>query len=660
MMMNMDVISHNPYRLLGLLSNASKKEIVAKHAKLRAFAKTGRMIAEDNDFLKLLPAVDRTEQTLTQALNSISLPKDRVTAGLFWFVESTPADEEALCYLRKGKMDKALPIWLDDQNYSACLNLAVAALIKQSWAAALYYYACLLDDEHKRNALIECIAGETDLFTEEELQRIFVDKLLAAFPRVAWMEHFMQGEFTLCDSLFPMGNRLKQSELCASLSMRCCDVAQMRIDSCLATAEEATRKDARTCLKATENFVGAIKPQLHTLRICQGKENREYRRYCDKVANRIVDSCISYYNRDKENHVRARNIRALLRYALRVADGDVVRKRCKENYDYIEKECERLIPPEVEEEIARIQDQIAAFKRQKVPIGYVAQRLDEAMAACSQGLQRIRIALGETNAHYVRISSEVVNFAVSIVMDATDSIHPDREKILREMLMWGKTLLTALKTYAKDTACEANYDKALKYIVELLASIPTDTFQKQQSAKLEIQVQAPQKVVVGERFRFVYKVRNVEGACFTPPSFIGLKLISGPNRATSQYWTTYVYVFSAPVVGNIYISPASVKVGSDVVYSVATSIEVEAMEVSVGSSSKDKVHVFLREDNGSNDKSYVDYVEVVCEDETNNSRSPNKDSQSNEIDEKFIRILIYIALCTVVATLAVVLCAVFR
>jgi len=70
------IIINNPLRILGVYSDTPKKEIVANLGKLRAFAKTGKVLTFDTDFTSFLGPVDRSIEMIEMANNAISLPKD--------------------------------------------------------------------------------------------------------------------------------------------------------------------------------------------------------------------------------------------------------------------------------------------------------------------------------------------------------------------------------------------------------------------------------------------------------------------------------------------------------------------------------------------------------------------------------------------------------
>ena len=154
----MNYIENNPYRILGVLSNSSMKEIVSNFGKIKAFAKTGKSVSFNNDFVQLLGPINRDSQLATDAYNAISLPKDRFVAGLFWFIQDSPIDEVAINKLRAGDIQGAITLLRKKVTVSACVNLAIIHLIEKKWTTALYYYTYLLNSEERRQQLLSIIA----------------------------------------------------------------------------------------------------------------------------------------------------------------------------------------------------------------------------------------------------------------------------------------------------------------------------------------------------------------------------------------------------------------------------------------------------------------------------------------------------------------------
>ena len=83
--------------------------------------------------------------------------------------------------------------------------------------------------------------------------------------------------------------------------------------------------------------------------------------------------------------------------------------------------------------------------------------------------------------------------------------------------------------------------------------------------------QAPQAVVLGERFRITYKVDTRDAKEFRAPDMKSINILSGPNTSTSSstsiyngqvtstYTLTYTYVAVATEEGDVSLDGATIK-----------------------------------------------------------------------------------------------------
>src|SRR5690554_200943 len=136
----MKLIQDNPYRIAGILSSASERELDRQKAKISKFATIGRQVDSEIDF-QFMPAVDRTDvNTVSQAFSAIEQSEGKVSHSLFWFLKSNTFDETAINYLINGDIEKATEIWrrvtdakeTNSKNYSCFNNLGTLKLLGQS------------------------------------------------------------------------------------------------------------------------------------------------------------------------------------------------------------------------------------------------------------------------------------------------------------------------------------------------------------------------------------------------------------------------------------------------------------------------------------------------------------------------------------------------
>jgi hypothetical protein len=76
------LITNNPYRILGVFANASKKDILAKANKLKAYCKVGKSSELPLDHIEGLANAERTTLSIDTALESLDFDSDRFVASI--------------------------------------------------------------------------------------------------------------------------------------------------------------------------------------------------------------------------------------------------------------------------------------------------------------------------------------------------------------------------------------------------------------------------------------------------------------------------------------------------------------------------------------------------------------------------------------------------
>jgi hypothetical protein len=134
----MKLIHHNPFRVAGILSNASERELQKQKTRTKAFTKVGKEIKSDYDF-HILENLIRTEESINKAFSDIQQNQNKVNHALFWFINTSPYDNTALEYLKNGDAEKAVEIWdkvthnkiINSKNFSAFNNLGTYKLLSK-------------------------------------------------------------------------------------------------------------------------------------------------------------------------------------------------------------------------------------------------------------------------------------------------------------------------------------------------------------------------------------------------------------------------------------------------------------------------------------------------------------------------------------------------
>jgi tetratricopeptide (TPR) repeat protein len=186
----MELIQNNPYRIAGILSNATAKELEKQRGKIRAFAKVGKEINSDYDF-QVLNGITRTEDSIDKAFSIIEQNQDKVNYALFWFLNANPFDNTAIDYLKNGDAEKAIEIWekvtqnkdVNSKNFSAFNNLGTYKLLSQNEdeiKVGIEAKIKLIESEYFEN-FVHSVADETFTIDNKKQIEKLVDELLTQF-----------------------------------------------------------------------------------------------------------------------------------------------------------------------------------------------------------------------------------------------------------------------------------------------------------------------------------------------------------------------------------------------------------------------------------------------------------------------------------------------
>ncbi len=478
------IIKENPLRILGVFSDTPKKDIVANLGKLRAFVKTGKALSFDSDFTSLLGPVNRTSNTIEKANNDISLPKDKLQAGMFWFMQHTDNDKAALNCLKSGDVNGAMAIIQKKGNYSSTVNMGVLALILKRWDLALYSYAFLLDSDYRRGALIKSFIDTEDSISENDLVEYISSKLIQEFPNVHWIEQLQQDKIELENNLHPFKSRFVGSKLFEQLTDKCINKVKNELESTLKKGSSISREDAKANLEYVEGAKDQLKELLKDLRLALGKSNGIYIKYADKVANQFLNCCINYYNNDKTNPNRARVILKYTRIAYRFAEGETAKDRMKANLEIIEQACEDLIPELIEKEFDAIDKMVMDYHEVSKTKDYT-EHLGILIEDAYKLIQIIKDKIGRTNKHYIDTSSNFVLFAIQEVRlkkKATSTYTTSSGRFqYASALQWGRQILDLLAKFDKDDKCQLEYDIIFTQVIDGLNSMKPSNISTQKT-----------------------------------------------------------------------------------------------------------------------------------------------------------------------------------
>lgn len=340
--------SNNPYRILGILSNAGQKEIQKNISKLKAFSKIGKDMELDYNLSFLnLSKNDMSETLLLKSNNQLNLDKDKITNSLFWFADLSPIDSVALAHLVKGDIVKATEIWekttaskdVTLKNYSSFNNLSTLLFLnalddsktdtfkKDDTSIKQIRKAIKLKSEFISstffNTYCESISKSTPI-SSVDAEEFFTNVILTLLNK-----NFTPKELT---GLFEGINSNIKDTLSDSLK----EAPISNIKSHIDTASNSIKKDKKSGIKVGKQLIKNTLKDIKYLKEVSSSDDLQYQSISDKLSNQILECGIVCFNEtgDDQEYLSS------YEYALSIAHSEKTKNRAKDCVKHCKEEKE--------------------------------------------------------------------------------------------------------------------------------------------------------------------------------------------------------------------------------------------------------------------------------------------------------------------------------
>ena len=400
----MKILQNNSYRLLGVYANSPTKERLANHNRMKAFLKVGKPVSFPLDLSQYLSSINRSEASVADAEAKLTLPKEQILYAQFWFVKTTPLDDVAFNHLFAGEIDKAEEIWQKRECASSLQNLIVCALMCGKYAGAISLAETLYSNTQYINQLVAAVVGMGGNFNVSDLTFSFIDvlcneiganKLLSLITNATWKDY------------------IKDKAVKPIIS---------HIQDAIDVAHKSKGKGPAARLEAGRTLMRSTKDMLSDLRRLLSVSDIQYEVIADKLAQEILQCGIDYYNNTNDDDA-PHNAMILQKYALSVAVGNLVKNRCKENVDTLEK-----VGPEyaVRNEIKFLMNIIKQlrggeghdkYSRIMFKFGRSISDVQGLVEKSIPYINRMKEKLGSSDDLYIKVTSAVVSSAVNAIVE---------------------------------------------------------------------------------------------------------------------------------------------------------------------------------------------------------------------------------------------------
>lgn len=332
----MKSILNNPYRIAGVLTNATAKDIQSRKAKIQAFARVGKSITSEYDFSFLQP-VNRSEESISKAFSQIEQNTDKVKNALFWFVSINPVDATAIQHLISGNKEKAIEIWekltdekeVNAKNFSAFNNIGTLYLLensKEKIKQGITAKIKLIESENFKD-FVHTVADETFSIDTNKQVELLIDELLTQF----------KNKFSTAETmdLFSNCNGTTQKYLSKKFTEEPINI----IESQIAQTQNKRTKNKTKAFTYGKNLYQNTKSELDLIKSIIGIENLQYKMLADNVAKEILQCSIDYFNESQEQDKSTDYLEEAMKIAKlaqTIAINEATKNRIKENISTLE------------------------------------------------------------------------------------------------------------------------------------------------------------------------------------------------------------------------------------------------------------------------------------------------------------------------------------
>ena len=416
----MDVIANNPYRYLAVYSNSPIKERVGNRGKMNAFLKVGKTVSFPLDFSNILPAINRSIDSVTNAESQLTLPIDQIRFAQFWWMNLTSFDNIAFNHLMCGNKDMAKVIWDKKVNVSSLQNNFVLSCLNEEWASAIHYAEVLYAN-----------------FSEEFITQIVGNDLSINIP--LWqmlIDSFCEEKI----DILPFIDVITNIEWRNYITEKTINPLINAITNVIETAKASKGKGPTIRLQAGQKLMTSTEGLLAQLKEILPASDIRFQTIADKLGLEILQCGIDYYN-GSDAADAAPVAMKLQSHALSIVVGEMAKNRCKENVDILQKIIKNLPPEEVLAEDKAIKDELKKFCNLPNKICYSIDLLNSTKVH----LQSIKAKLGVENPYYLKISTQVVNNALYNVIEEVNALQND-SSFMVNMILDKEVALSSVKS----------------------------------------------------------------------------------------------------------------------------------------------------------------------------------------------------------------------
>lgn len=332
----MHTIINNPFRIAGLLANATEREILRQKSKSEAYISVGKRIETEVDF-ECVGTITRTEESLQKSFSDINQNQNRLEHALFWFTNEGQYDELAFGQLKAGEQQKAIEIWtkvtkgkdVKADQFSCFNNLSTYKLLsqnKEDLKDGIALKIKLIESVFFKD-FVHLVADRTLSFEKDNIVKKFIDVLFIEFKK-----DFNTKEIY---DLFELTTEKSKEYLIEKITSQPIRKIEQKIDD----AKEKRKKNKIKAYKLGLELYDETKNEISLLIGFLPKSNLSYISIADKLANEIMQCGIDYFNDSQDidsSEPYNDHAQELNKFALSIAVGQLTKDRAQDSIKSLE------------------------------------------------------------------------------------------------------------------------------------------------------------------------------------------------------------------------------------------------------------------------------------------------------------------------------------
>ena len=319
-----DLIKNNPYRGMGVVTNDSLGTLSSHYSKMKAFSVIGKHISFPIDMDGVFGCeVERSAKTLATYMSELNSPESRLRHGLFWFIQQTETDAEALNTLNQtGNLTEARKTWeKSPQNMSSLQNQLVCCLLKdpRSYSKAIQIASRLYEEYGEE--LVNTLSNGINVVAKDQLMCVFLEEIV----KIANNDYTTWDKAVKRSGLKEMDHLWTESKASVIIS---------QLQQALNAAQSTDIDTMSVHFDIANNLMTTAKPLLKQLKALTASHPILLSRYmtiADNVCKEILNRDISYYNSGGWLFDHDGNLLALECFCYRNAVSIRFKERCQHN-----------------------------------------------------------------------------------------------------------------------------------------------------------------------------------------------------------------------------------------------------------------------------------------------------------------------------------------